>query len=139
MTTLNASLTATAPSKAKIWTGHVMAGIVILFMLFDGIFKFFITEEMAKTTPTLGFQLHHLPIMGTLALICTILYIIPRTEVLGAILLTGFWGGAVASHVRLDNPLFSHTLFPVYLAILAWGALWLKSEKLRSLILDGSK
>lgn len=138
MTTLNASLTATTPSKAKVWAGRVMAGIVILFMLFDSIFKFFITEEMAKTTPTLGFQMHHLPIMGTLGLICIILYIVPRTEVLGAILLTGYWGGAIASHVRLDNPLFSHTLFPVYLAILAWGALWLKSEKFRSLIIDGS-
>jgi hypothetical protein len=65
-----------------------------------------------------------------------VLYIFPRTELLGAILLTGYWGGAIATHVRMDNPLFTHILFPVYLGILAWGALWMKSERLRELILS---
>jgi hypothetical protein len=105
-------------------------------MLVDGTFKFIINEAVLKGTTDLGFQAHHLPIMGTLALIATLLYIFPRTAILGAILLTGYWGGAIATHVRLDNPLFSHILFPVYLAILAWGALWLKNERFRKLILN---
>ena len=135
MATLTSTLTATAPSKGKVWTGRVMAGIVILFMLMDSVFKFVSNEQVIEGTTSLGFQVHHLPIMGTLGLLSIILYIIPRTEFLGAILLTGYWGGAVATHVRLDNPLFTHILFTVYLGILAWGALYLKSEKFRDLIL----
>ncbi len=134
MATFNAALTASAPSKAKVWTGRVMAGIVILFMLMDSIFKFIVNEEVIKGTVELGFSQHHLPILGTLGLLSIVLYIIPRTEVIGAILLTGYWGGAIATHVRLDNPLFTHILFPVYLGIFAWGALLIKNERLRSVI-----
>lgn len=134
MSTLSATLTETAPSKVKVWTGRVMAGIVILFMLMDSIFKFVTNDAVVEGTTSLGFQVHHLPIMGTLGLLSIILYIIPRTEFLGAILLTAYWGGAIATHVRLDNPLFTHILFPVYLGLLAWGALYLKSEKFRELI-----
>jgi hypothetical protein len=136
MTTMQATLKAPAPSTAKVWTGRVIGGIVILFMLMDSIFKFIVNEEVIKGTTDLGFQVYHLPIMGTLGLIATLLYIFPRTEVLGALLLTGYWGGAIATHVRMDNPLFTHILFPVYLGILAWGALWIKSERLRNLILN---
>jgi hypothetical protein len=136
MTTMQATLPATAPSTAKVWTGRIMGGIVILFMLMDSIFKFIVNEEVIKGTTDLGFQVHHLPILGTLGLIATLLYIFPRTELLGAILLTGYWGGAIATHVRMDNPLFTHILFPVYLGILAWGALWMKSERLRQMILN---
>jgi len=133
--TLNAPLTAPVPSKVRVWTGRIMAGIVILFMLMDSIFKFVANEAVIEGTTSLGYQLHHLPIMGTLGLLSIILYILPRTEVLGAILLTGYFGGAIATHVRLDNPLFTHVLFTVYLGILAWGALFLKNEKLRDVIL----
>jgi hypothetical protein len=121
-------------SKTRLWTSRIMGGIVILFMLMDSVFKFIPNEEVIKGSTDLGFQVHHLPIMGTLGLISIILYIYRRTEILGAILLTGYWGGAIATHVRLDNPLFSHILFPVYLGLLAWGALWLKNEQLRKLI-----
>jgi hypothetical protein len=135
MTTLTATLPTTAPAKGKVWASRIMGGIVILFMLMDSIFKFIVNEEAIKGTIELGFAVHHLPILGTLGLLSTLLYIYKRTEIIGAILLTGYWGGAVATHVRLDNPLFSHILFSVYLGILAWGALWLKSERLRKLIL----
>jgi hypothetical protein len=135
MSTLTATLTESAPSKVKVWTGRVMAGIVILFMSVDSIFKLVPNQQVIEGTTSLGFQPHHLPIMGILGLLSIILYIIPRTEVLGAILLTGYWGGAMATHVRLDNPLFTHVLFTVYLGILAWGALYLKNEKFRDLIL----
>lgn len=133
MTTLNATLP--APSKGIVWTSRIMSGIVILFMLMDSTFKFIVNEQVIKGTTDLGFAVHHLPILGTLGLLSIILYTIPRTAILGAILLTGYWGGAIATHVRLDNPLFSHILFPVYLGILAWGALWLKNENFRKLIL----
>jgi hypothetical protein len=135
MSTLTATLTESAPSKVKVWTGRVMAGIVILFMSVDSIFKLVPNQQVIEGTTSLGFQPHHLHIMGILGLLSIILYIIPRTEVLGAILLTGYWGGAMATHVRLDNPLFTHVLFTVYLGILAWGALYLKNEKFRDLIL----
>jgi hypothetical protein len=136
MTTIQATLPTTASSTAKVWAGRIMGGIVILFMLMDSSFKFIVNEEVIKATTDLGFQAHHLPILGTLGLISTLLYILPRTEILGALLLTAYWGGAIATHVRMDNPLFSHILFPVYLGILAWGALWIKSERLRNLILN---
>lgn len=134
MTTIQATLPATSSSTAKVWTGRIMGGLVILFMLMDSIFKFIVNDDVIKGTTELGFQVHHLPILGTLGLIATLLYIFPRTEILGAILLTGYWGGAIATHVRMDNPLFTHILFPVYLGILAWGALWIKRQSLRRLI-----
>ena len=136
MTAMQATLPAAAPSAGKVWTGRIMGGIVILFMLMDSIFKFVVTEDVVKATTDLGFQAHHLPILGTLGLIATVLYILPRTEIFGALMLTAYWGGAIATHVRLENPLFTHILFPVYLGILAWGALWIKSERLRKLVLN---
>ena len=101
-------------SKSRLWTARIMSGLVILFMLFDSIFKLLPPNEMMKASVhELGYGEHHLPIMGILALIATILYIIPATSVLGAVLLTGYFGGAIATHVRIDNPVFSHLLFPV--------------------------
>ena len=135
MTTMQATLPTAVPSTAKLWTGRIMGGLIILFMLMDSTFKFIVNDDVIKATTDLGFQAHHLPILGTLGLIATVLYILPRTEILGALMLTAYWGGAIATHVRLDNPLFTHILFPVYLGVLAWGALWIKSERLRKLIL----
>jgi hypothetical protein len=134
MTTLHSTVP-TSYSKGQLWTSRIMGGLVILFMLFDSIFKFVPNEEALKGTVDLGFQAHHLPILGTLGLISILLYAFPRTEFLGAVLLTGYWGGAIATHLRMDNPLFTHILFPVYLAILAWGALWLKNAQFREFIL----
>jgi hypothetical protein len=75
-----------------------------------------------------------MPVIGTLLLACVILYAIPRTSVFGALLLTGYLGGAVATHVRVGNPLFSHILFPTYVAAMVWGGLYLRNEKLRALV-----
>ena len=121
-------------SKTQRWTSYVMSGLVILFMLADSIFKFIQPKEVVEGTLALGFAEHHLPIIGTLGLISTLLYAFPRTSILGAILLTGYFGGVVATHLRLDNPLFSHTLFTVYFGILIWGGLWLRNSKLRELL-----
>lgn len=121
-------------SKSRLWTARVMSWIVIVFMLMDGIFKFIQPEEVVQGTLELGFAEHHIAIIGTLALISVLLYAFPRTSLFGAVLLTGFWGGAIATNLRLDLPLFSHILFPVYLAVLAWGALWLRNQRVRDLI-----
>lgn len=135
-TTIETSVNVTSVSKPMLWTARIMGGLVIAFMLMDSTFKFITSEEVTAATAELGFQAHHLPILGTLGFISILLFAIPRTQILGAILLTGYFGGAIATHVRLDNPLFSHILFPVYLGVLAWGSLWLKNEKLRNLILN---
>lgn len=125
---------ATNISKSRVWTARIMSGIVILFMLMDSIMKFFQPEEVVAGTTELGFAMHHILPLGILGLISVLLYAYPKTSILGAILLTAYWGGAVATHLRLDNPLFSHLLFPVYLGILAWGGLWLRDKKLRKLM-----
>jgi hypothetical protein len=105
--------------------------LVILFMLADSIFKFIQPVELVQGTIDLRYAPHHIAVIGILGLISILLYAVPRTAVLGAILLTGYFGGAIATHLRLDNPLFSHTPFPVYLAVLAWGGLWLRDERVR--------
>ncbi|MFS8617002.1 MAG: DoxX family protein [Solitalea sp.] len=121
-------------SKGRRWTAWVLSGLVILFMLFDSIFKLIASPAVMESAPDLGFQAHHIIPLGIMGLISTVLHLIPRTAVLGAVLLTGYFGGAIATHFRLDDPLFSHTLFPVYLALLMWGGLWLRNEGLRRLV-----
>jgi hypothetical protein len=120
-------------SKPTRWTSYIMSGLVILFMLFDSIMKFVKPPEVIEGTLALGYGEEHLNVIGALGLICTVLYAFPRTSILGAILLTAYFGGAVATHLRLNNPLFSHTLFTVYFGILIWTALWLRNRKLREL------
>lgn len=124
----------TTKSKTQLWIERVMSGIVILFMLMDSIMKFIQPAEVVTGTTELGFELHHIFTLGILGLISVLLYTYPRTSLLGAILLTAYWGGAVATHLRLDNPLFSHLLFPVYLGILAWGVLWLRDQNIRNFL-----
>ena len=123
----------TSISRGRFWAARVMSWLVILFMLVDSIMKLIKPPFVVEGTVILGYAEHHIVIMGTLGLISIILYAIPRTSILGAVLLTGYWGGAIATHIRLDNPLFTHILFPVYLGILAWGGLWLVNENLRNL------
>ncbi|SDM74115.1 DoxX-like family protein [Fictibacillus solisalsi] len=118
-------------SKGSTWTGWIMSGLVILFMLFDSISKLFRAKAAVDGSTELGFAEHHVVTIGLLGLISVLLYLYPKTAVLGAILLTGYFGGAVVTHFRLDNPLFSFTLFPVYVGILSWGGLWLRNEEVR--------
>jgi hypothetical protein len=88
-----------------------------------------------STTESLGWSASKVVLLGAILLPCTALYVIPQTSVLGAILVTGYLGGAVATHIRIDSPLFSHILFGVYLGLLMWGGLWLRDPALRALIL----
>jgi hypothetical protein len=123
-------------SRPTRWTGRVLSGLVIVFLLFDGAIKLvpwpIVTETMDKmgysSSETLARSL------GIITLICTLLYSVPPTSILGAILLTGYLGGAMASHVRIDSPLFSHTLFGFYLGVMAWAGLWLRDPALRHFI-----
>jgi hypothetical protein len=120
-------------SKGRLWTARVMSGIAILFMLLDSIMKLFKPAFVVDSTVSLGYQEHHIFLIGILGLLSTILYALPRTTILGAVLLTGYFGGVIATQVRLDAPLFSTILFPVYLAVLVWGGLWLRNEQVRKL------
>ncbi|PWG81245.1 DoxX family protein [Pararcticibacter amylolyticus] len=121
-------------SKTSRLTGIIMHWLVVLFMLFDAIIKFIKPQPVIRTTVNeLGYKEYHILILGCTALISTILFIMPRTRILGAVLLTAHLGGAVASQVRIDSPLFSHMLFPVYIAVLMWASIWLRNNRLREI------
>jgi hypothetical protein len=111
-----------------------MSGLVVLFLLMDAVMKFVKPEPVLKGTVELGFNESVIVPLGAVLLVSTLLYAFPRTAVLGAILLTGYLGGAVCTHVRVNNPLFSHTLFPTYLGVLLWGGLLLRDRRLRALL-----
>ncbi len=129
------SVTQMAPvSKGRLWTSRIMSALPALFLLMDGVMKLAKPEFVVKATVQLGYPERVIFGLGIVVLVCVILYLIPRTAVLGAILLTGYLGGAVATHVRVGDPLFSHALFPVYVAILLWGGLYLREERLRALV-----
>jgi fucose permease len=111
-----------------------MSALPVLFLLMDGVMKLLKPEFVVKETVQLGYPESIILGLGIVLLVCVILYVIPRTAVLGAILLTGYLGGAVATHARVGDPLISHTLFPLYFAILLWGGLYLREDRLRELI-----
>ncbi|HEV2189301.1 MAG TPA: DoxX family protein [Stellaceae bacterium] len=111
-----------------------MSGLVLLFLLFDAFGKLILMPQVIEATQQIGYPADLLRPLGIIILLCTALYAIPRTAVLGAILLTGFLGGAVASHLRLEDPLFTHVLFGVYVGVLAWGGLYLRDERVRAVI-----
>jgi hypothetical protein len=129
------SLTAPA-SKKGLWAGRIMSGLVIAFLTFDGVFKFVkpAPAPVVETMAHLGWSLSLAPVLGIILLVSTALYVIPNTSALGAILLTGYLGGAVATHLRAGDPLFSHILFPTYLGVLLWGGLYLREPRLRALL-----
>jgi hypothetical protein len=125
----------TAPiSKGRLWTGRIMSGLPALFLIMDGVMKLLKPDFVVKATVQLGYPENAIFGLGIVVLLCVALYIIPPTSNLGAILLTGYLGGAVATHVRVGDPLFSHILFPVYIAILLWGGLYLRNDRLRALV-----
>ncbi|HEV2188434.1 MAG TPA: DoxX family protein, partial [Stellaceae bacterium] len=101
---------------------------------FDAFGKLILMPQVIEATQQIGYPADLLRPLGIIILLCTALYAIPRTAILGAIVLTGFLGGAVASHLRLEDPLFTHVLFGVYVGVLAWGGLYLRDERVRALI-----
>jgi hypothetical protein len=121
-------------SPAVRWSGRILTGVVVLLLALDAGMKLAGAKAAIDGTVQLGWQPHHLPIIGTIALVLLVLYVIPRTAPLGAILWTGYFGGAVATQLRVDNPLFGYVLAPVYVAALLWLALYLRDERVRALI-----
>jgi len=120
--------------KKRPWAGYIISGLPVLFLLLDAIGKLVQPEPVIAGTVALGYSESVIFPLGIVLLACTVLYALPITSVLGAILLTGYLGGAVASHVRLGSPLFTHVLFPVYLGILLWLGLYLRYPILRRLV-----
>lgn len=116
------------------WTGWIMSGLMIAFLLFDSVSKIALVRQVVEATTKIGYASDVIPSLGIIGFACTILYAIPRTSILGAILLTAYLGGAVASKVRIEDPLFSSVLFGVYFGILIWGGLYLRDQRLRALI-----
>jgi hypothetical protein len=121
-------------SKLALWSGRVMSGLVTAFLTFDAVIKLLRVPDAIQGTTELGYQPSVLIPLGVVLLACVALYLIPRTAVVGAVVLTGYLGGAIATHVRVGNPLASHVLFPVYVAILVWGGLYLRDMRVRALI-----
>ena len=120
-------------SKGILWSGWVMSALPALFLLMDGVMKLMKPEIVVKTTVQLGYPESVVLGLGILLLACTVLYLIPRTCILGAILLTGYLGGAVAAHVRVEDGVFP-ALFPVILGALLWGGLVLRDGQLRAFL-----
>jgi len=137
-TAIQASFSAeeTPTSTKTLWAGRIMSGLVVFFLLVDAGFKLIrpLPAPAVEAFGKLGYPVAFAGGIGILLLACVAVYLIPRTSVLGAILLTGYLGGAVASHVRVSDPWFSHALFPVYVGLLIWGGLYLRDDKLRALL-----
>ena len=124
-----------APDRRAIWAGRALSGLAILALSLDAVGKLAVPELMIANSPPLGLPadpaFHRL--LGAILAACVALYAWPRTSVLGAILLTGFLGGAVSAHLRIGSPLFSATLVGVYLGIIIWLGLWLRDPRVRAL------
>ncbi|MES2340488.1 MAG: DoxX family protein [Pseudomonadota bacterium] len=120
--------------KAMLWTGRVLTGLFAAFMVMDTGIKLVGLPVVAQTLVQLGYPPEQGLVIGIIEAVCLALYLWPRTAVLGAVLFTAVMGGAVASHMRLKDPLVSHTLFGVWLGLIMWGGLWLRDPRLRAII-----
>ncbi|WP_437876525.1 DoxX family protein [Sorangium sp. So ce513] len=121
-------------SRKALWAGRVLSGLAVLFLGFDAVGKLLQPREVLEGTTSLGYQASVIFPLGVIQLVCLAFYVVPRTAVLGAVLWTGYLGGAIATHVRIGNPLLTHTLFPIYVAALIWGGLWLRDRRLRAVL-----
>jgi hypothetical protein len=119
--------------KASLWTGRAISGLVVLFMIFDGATKVMKVQQVIAATIRIGFPVTTIVGVGVTLLICTALYVIPRTSVFGAILLTGYFGGATAANIRAGSPAFD-TIFAVTFGVLTWLGLYLRERRLRELV-----
>jgi hypothetical protein len=116
------------------WTGRVLSGLAVLFLTVDTVMKLTGLAQAQQASRQLGFSAGDVLTIGVIESVCLVLYLVPRTRVLGAVLWTGYFGGAIATHLRLGNPLATHTLFPLYVAALIWGGLYLRDARARALI-----
>lgn len=121
-------------STARLWTARIMSLLVIVFLLFDGITKVFKESHVIEAFNRLGIPVGLAPDIGIVVLVCAIVYAIPRSAILGAVLITGLLGGAVATHVRAGSPAFEAFVFPVMMGALTWIPLWLRDVRVRALL-----
>jgi sugar phosphate permease len=133
----NGQLTDRAGRRRKV-LGLLLTALAALFLTFDTVIKVLRLAPAVQGTTALGYPADAVLWIGIIELVCLALYLVPRTSVLGALLLTGYLGGAVATHVRVSSPLFSHTLFPIYVALVLWGGLYLREKRLRELVARSS-
>lgn len=134
---MESTLRVSPGSNTSLWTGRTLSGVVIVFLLFDGIIKLIPIAPVIETMQQLGYTGNLTLVargLGVLTLAIVVLYAIPSAAILGAILLTGLLGGAMATHLRVGSPLFTHLLFGLYLGLMAWGGLYLRDDRLRALI-----
>ena len=123
-----------APAEKLAIAGWIVTGLVGAFLAMSAGFKFFTPDIVRETMSGLGWPAHHDLMIGIIETVCVVLYLVPRTSVLGAVLETALLGGAIATNVRVDNPLLSHELFGVYLGVLVWLGLWLRDGRVRALL-----
>jgi hypothetical protein len=121
----------------QVWAGRILSGVVVAFLLFDALGKLMRVAPVVEGTVGLGYPRGAVLPIGVMLLVGVVLYLIPRTSILGAIYLAAYLGGAVASHYRLGNPLATHVLFPVFVAAALWGGLALRNAKLLALLIHG--
>lgn len=121
---------ATSVSKKALWAGRIISAVPALMLIFSGVMKLLKPAVVMQEFARLGYQENHVIVIGIIELACVVIYLIPRTSVLGAVLLTAYLGGAVAAHVRLSDPFFS----PIILGILVWLGLYLRDPRLRALV-----
>jgi hypothetical protein len=126
--------TGTRPSTAW-WVGAIVTALVVAFLVFDAAVKFTANSAVVSAFAELGYPLSLAAVIATLEIVCLVVYLVPRTSLLGALLWTGYLGGAISTHLRVGSPLFSHTLFPIYVAVLIWGGLVLRDADLRVFLL----
>jgi DoxX-like family len=121
-------------TQTNVWPGRIVSALPVLFLVFDATIKLVGNPAVTQAFTQLGLPITLVTRIAALEVLCLILYVLPSTAVLGTVLLTGFLGGAVALHVRVADPLFSHVLFPVYVGVLLWGGLFLRDRRVRSLL-----
>jgi hypothetical protein len=127
------SLVATSSPRA-VWSGRVLSALPLTFLTFDTVIKLLLLPVAVEATTELGFSGRAVFAIGAIEAVCLVLYLLPRTSVLGAVLWTGYFGGAIATHIGAGSPPFTHTLFPVYVAALLWIGLWLRDARLRRIV-----
>jgi hypothetical protein len=118
--------------------GVVLSALPVLFMTFDAALKLILIDPVVTSMGELGYPVALSRAIGALELVCVLIYLVPRTSIVGAILLTGFLGGAIASHARIESPLFTHTLFGTFVGLMIWGGLILRHKTLRALIANSA-
>jgi hypothetical protein len=130
---MKSTIESVSVSKGSRWAGSIVSAVVVLFMVFDGVTKVMKAQQVMEATARIGFPESTIVGIGAALLVCTALYVIPQTSVLGAILLTAYLGGATAANVRVGSPVFN-TSFPIIFGVLVWLGLFLRESRLRALI-----